>query len=216
MILRLQHTQNLPIEDKEGSCKNYSREEKTSLFKALVHVLRVKRKRTKLQHRRLEFSLKTNLIFNAFTLGLVDCPLTTPFKPAAFLKKNIVHYLPNTGKLYKLKPQINHTDLKSFFFSLFPAHHDQKALHDKLESTRRDLEEERETLERLKREATSRCDQDRVLINQLKDELNRFKVIVARLPWFRHDHDSRGWRGVCLSLVERCFYLFFWTQKQGE
>ncbi|XP_048516967.1 rootletin [Dendroctonus ponderosae] len=60
--------------------------------------------------------------------------------------------------------------------ALLIAHHDQKALHDKLESTRRDLEEERETLERLKREATSRSDQDRVAINQLKDELNKFKA----------------------------------------
>ncbi|CAG9769436.1 unnamed protein product [Ceutorhynchus assimilis] len=56
------------------------------------------------------------------------------------------------------------------------SHHDQKALHDKLEATRRELGEERETLERLKREANGRFDQDRVIINQLKDELNKFKA----------------------------------------
>ncbi|XP_066156628.1 rootletin isoform X1 [Euwallacea fornicatus] len=60
--------------------------------------------------------------------------------------------------------------------ALLIAHHDQKALNDKFETARRDLEEEREALERLKREANSRFDQDRVVINQLKDELSKFKV----------------------------------------
>ncbi|KAL1491832.1 hypothetical protein ABEB36_012367 [Hypothenemus hampei] len=60
--------------------------------------------------------------------------------------------------------------------ALLIAHHDQKALHDKLEICRRDLDDERESLERLKREANGRYDQDRVIINQLKDELNKFKT----------------------------------------
>lgn len=58
----------------------------------------------------------------------------------------------------------------------FVAHHDQKALQDRLESTRRELEAERETLERLKREANSQYDQDRSNINALKDELNKNKT----------------------------------------
>ncbi|XP_050294395.1 rootletin isoform X2 [Anthonomus grandis grandis] len=60
--------------------------------------------------------------------------------------------------------------------ALLIAHHDQKAIHDKLEATRRELDEERESFERLKRDANSRIDQDRVLINQLKDDLNKFKA----------------------------------------
>lgn len=58
----------------------------------------------------------------------------------------------------------------------FTAHHDQQALQERLDAARKDLEDERDTLERLKREANSRFEQDRVNINQLKDELNKFKV----------------------------------------
>lgn len=56
------------------------------------------------------------------------------------------------------------------------AHHDQQALQERLEVTRRKLEGEKEALDRLKREANGKFDQDRATINQLKDELNKNKA----------------------------------------
>lgn len=46
---------------------------------------------------------------------------------------------------------------------------------EKLEGVYRELEEEKGNLERLRREAASRADQDRNNINQLRDEINRLK-----------------------------------------
>lgn len=40
---------------------------------------------------------------------------------------------------------------------------------------RHDLETERETLERLRRDTSTRIDQDRILINQLKEDLSRVR-----------------------------------------
>lgn len=56
-------------------------------------------------------------------------------------------------------------------------------MHDRLEATKRDLETERDALERLKREANGRFEADRSTINQLKDELNKHK---ARLEESRY------------------------------
>ena len=46
---------------------------------------------------------------------------------------------------------------------------------EKLEGVYRELEEEKGNLDRLRREATSRADQDRNNMNQLRDEFNRLK-----------------------------------------
>ncbi|CAH1108752.1 unnamed protein product [Psylliodes chrysocephalus] len=56
------------------------------------------------------------------------------------------------------------------------AHHDHQALHDRLDTTRRELEDERDCVERLKREANSRFEQDRANINKLKEELSKCKT----------------------------------------
>uniref|UniRef100_A0A6P7GY35 Rootletin isoform X1 n=2 Tax=Diabrotica virgifera virgifera TaxID=50390 RepID=A0A6P7GY35_DIAVI len=60
--------------------------------------------------------------------------------------------------------------------ALLIAHHDHQALHDRLEATRRELEDERDGAERLKREANSRFEQDRTNINKLKEELSKYKT----------------------------------------
>ncbi|XP_034942532.1 rootletin isoform X2 [Chelonus insularis] len=60
--------------------------------------------------------------------------------------------------------------------ALLIAHHDQKALMEKLENLLQELEVEKNSLERLRREANSRAEQDRTNINQLRDELNRMKT----------------------------------------
>lgn len=66
--------------------------------------------------------------------------------------------------------------IKCYIFVVVKAHHDHKATQDRLEGVKRELENEKETLERLKREASSRFDQDRGIINQLKDEVNKLKA----------------------------------------
>ncbi|KAK9879237.1 hypothetical protein WA026_004086 [Henosepilachna vigintioctopunctata] len=60
--------------------------------------------------------------------------------------------------------------------ALLIAHHDHQALHDRYEGVRRELEGEKETLERFRREANGRFEQDRGNINQLKEELNKCKT----------------------------------------
>lgn len=47
---------------------------------------------------------------------------------------------------------------------------------EKLESVLRELEEEKNNLDRVKREGTIRSDQERGNANQLRDELNRLKT----------------------------------------
>lgn len=59
---------------------------------------------------------------------------------------------------------------------VFVAHHDQQALQEKLDGIRRELEEEQGALDRLRRDASTRAEQDRGNINQLRDELARFKT----------------------------------------
>lgn len=58
----------------------------------------------------------------------------------------------------------------------FVAHQDQQALQEKLEAALRKLEAERETQERHRREAQGKFEQDRIGINQLKEELNKHKA----------------------------------------
>ncbi|XP_066581176.1 centrosome-associated protein CEP250 [Prorops nasuta] len=60
--------------------------------------------------------------------------------------------------------------------ALLIAHHDQQALIEKLETALRELEEERGMLERTKREAVIKTDQDRNNTNQLRDEINSLKM----------------------------------------
>lgn len=55
-------------------------------------------------------------------------------------------------------------------------HHDQQALLEKLEIIMRELKEEQNNLERVKREAATRSEQERNNTNQLRDELNRLKT----------------------------------------
>lgn len=58
----------------------------------------------------------------------------------------------------------------------FAAHHDQQALIEKIESVTRELDEEKITFERVKRETAARAEQERNNTNQLRDELNRLKT----------------------------------------
>ncbi|XP_072755819.1 uncharacterized protein Root [Anoplolepis gracilipes] len=60
--------------------------------------------------------------------------------------------------------------------ALLIAHHDQQALIEKIDAIMRELEEEKSTLERVKREAAARAEQERNNTNQLRDELNRLKT----------------------------------------
>jgi rootletin len=56
------------------------------------------------------------------------------------------------------------------------AHHDQQALQERLDGVQRELEEEHGALDRMRRDAATRAEQDRGNINQLRDELARFKT----------------------------------------
>lgn len=58
----------------------------------------------------------------------------------------------------------------------YSAHHDQQALMEKLEGVYRELEEERGNLDRLRRDAGTRADQDRNNINQLRNEVTRLRT----------------------------------------
>lgn len=71
---------------------------------------------------------------------------------------------------------LNHVTFSIEDSIIFLAHHDHQALHKKLEATRRELEEERDNLDRIKRETNSRFEHDRSNINKLKDELSKFKT----------------------------------------
>lgn len=61
------------------------------------------------------------------------------------------------------------------------AHHDQQALADRLEALMKELEEERNVLDKVKRDAASRTEQDRVTINSLRDELGKLKTKLEEL-----------------------------------
>lgn len=69
---------------------------------------------------------------------------------------------------------VNQYNLNIFKFVI--AHHDQQALIEKINTIMRELEEEKNTLERVKREAAARAEQERNNTNQLRDELNRLKT----------------------------------------
>lgn len=60
--------------------------------------------------------------------------------------------------------------------ALLIGHHDQQALLEKVENLYRELEEEKNALDRLRREANARAEQDRGNVNQLRDELSRMKT----------------------------------------
>lgn len=61
-------------------------------------------------------------------------------------------------------------------FEFVTAHHEQQALIEKIDTIMRELEEEKNILERVKREAAARAEQERNNTNQLRDELNRLKT----------------------------------------
>lgn len=79
-----------------------------------------------------------------------------------------------------------------------------QALQERYASVRHDLETERETLERLRRETTTRIDQDRIMINQLKEELARLKSKLEEVKL--RSEDERN--ALELRLVE--------TQKERD
>jgi rootletin len=71
----------------------------------------------------------------------------------------------------------NYFMLRAFIFmNYFSAHHDIQALQDRLVQVKKDLEEEQVLLDRTKREANSRAEQDRGVMNQLRDELAKLKA----------------------------------------
>lgn len=53
------------------------------------------------------------------------------------------------------------------------AHQDQKALLEKMETVRAELDEERVALEKLRREGNLKVEQDRSNINTLRDQVTR-------------------------------------------
>lgn len=63
-----------------------------------------------------------------------------------------------------------------YIVCIFAAHHDQQALQEKLDGVQRELEEGQGALDRLRRDTSTRAEQDRSNINQLRDELARFKT----------------------------------------
>ncbi|KAL0881925.1 hypothetical protein ABMA27_001684 [Loxostege sticticalis] len=60
--------------------------------------------------------------------------------------------------------------------ALLMAHQEQQALIERLEEAKRSLDCESNKLERLRREAQARADQDRNYVNQLKDEISALKT----------------------------------------
>lgn len=58
-------------------------------------------------------------------------------------------------------------------FFLCIAHQDQKALLEKMEAVRAELDEERVALEKLRRESNLKAEQDRSNINTLRDQVTR-------------------------------------------
>lgn len=60
--------------------------------------------------------------------------------------------------------------------ALMLAHRDKQAVMEKLEGAHRDLKSEAEAIERLRREAAAKQDKDRNSINQLREELARYKL----------------------------------------
>lgn len=60
--------------------------------------------------------------------------------------------------------------------SLMLAHRDKQAVVEKLDSVVRDLKNEMEQCERLKREMASKADKERNAINTLRDEINKLKA----------------------------------------
>lgn len=56
------------------------------------------------------------------------------------------------------------------------AHHDQQALLEKLDNLKRELEAEKQALERAVREAAVKAEHDRNAANQLRDEISKLKT----------------------------------------
>ena len=55
------------------------------------------------------------------------------------------------------------------------AHQDQQVLMEKLENIYRELEGEKGSFDRFRRESASQAEQDRNSLNKMRDELNRIK-----------------------------------------
>ncbi|XP_059488079.1 rootletin [Neocloeon triangulifer] len=74
--------------------------------------------------------------------------------------------------------------------ALLLAHHDIQALQDRLVQMKKDFDEEAAMLERVKREAASRAEQDRGVMNQLRDELSKIKAKLEDLKQRTEDEKN--------------------------
>lgn len=71
----------------------------------------------------------------------------------------------------------HHDNMKyEFTWNYISAHQDQQVLIEKLENVYRELEGEKGTLDRVRREAATHAEQDRNNLNKTRDELNRMKT----------------------------------------
>ncbi|KAJ2947625.1 hypothetical protein O0L34_g17426 [Tuta absoluta] len=75
--------------------------------------------------------------------------------------------------------------------ALIMAHQEQQALIERLEEAKRILDCEQNKLERVKRDAQARADQDRTYVNQLKDELAALKTRLEEAKAAAEDECSR-------------------------
>lgn len=68
---------------------------------------------------------------------------------------------------------------------LFSAHQDQQALSEKLDSFQKKLDEEKALSEKTKRESVIKTEQDRSVINNLREELGRFKTKLEEIRYVK-------------------------------
>jgi len=85
------------------------------------------------------------------------------------------------GALKVFSLQCYHYYNGKFYFIL--AHHDIQALQDRLVQLKKELEEEQILLDRTKREANSRAEQDRGVMNQMRDELAKMKAKLEDIKY---------------------------------
>ncbi|KAG8232603.1 hypothetical protein J437_LFUL010724, partial [Ladona fulva] len=71
------------------------------------------------------------------------------------------------------------------------AQHDQQAVQERLDEVRRELDEARAVLDRVRREATNKSEQDRLAINQLREEVSRLKSRIEEAKLNSEDEKAR-------------------------
>ena len=81
------------------------------------------------------------------------------------------------------------------------AHQDQKALLEKMEAVRAELDEERVALEKLRRESNLKAEQDRSNINTLRDQVTR---LTSKMEDMRYI-------GFYTCTFLNCFLIWFLT-----